>query len=166
MTYVTDGLGAAPVGFGMIRGSCACGGVRFEIEAVRSLTHCHCVNCRKLTGASFATYAHVEKAKFRWLRGQRGLRRYESAPGSFRAFCPTCGSLVPGQAPYLETVSVPAGLLDDDPGVKPRLHVFTSSKAPWCEITDGLPQHERWVPGYAPKRPAPAKPRRQRTAKP
>ncbi len=74
-----------------------------------------------------------------------------SAPGSFRSFCPTCGSLVPGQASYLATVSVPAGLLDADPGVRPRLHVFTSSKAPWWEINDDLPQHEKWVPGYAPK---------------
>ena len=115
----------------MIKGSCACSGIRFEIEAVRSMTHCHCAICRKLTGASFATYAHVEESKFRWLGGDKTIRRYESAPGSFRSFCPTCGSLVRGQASYLATVSVPAGLLDADPGVRPRLHVFTSSKAPW-----------------------------------
>jgi hypothetical protein len=135
----------------MIKGSCACGGIRFEIAAVRSLTHCHCTTCRKLTGASFATYAHVEKDKFRWLGGDKTIKRYESAPGSFRSFCPNCGSLVPGQAPYLATMSVPAGLLDDDPGVRARLHVFTSSKAPWWDINDDLPQHARWVPEYAPK---------------
>jgi hypothetical protein len=150
----------------MIRGSCACGAIRFEIDAVRSLTHCHCVNCRKLTGASFATYAHVGMSKFRWLGGHKRIRRYESAPGSFRGFCPTCGSLVPGQAPYLETMSVPAGLLDDDPGVKPRLHVFAASKAPWWEITDDLPRHARWVEGYAPKDAPPAQPRRRRTVTP
>lgn len=135
----------------MIRGSCACGGVRFEIDEVRSLTHCHCVNCRKLTTATFATYAHVEKGKFRFVSGEDQIARYESAPGSFRAFCRVCGSLVPGQAPYLKTISVPAGLLDDDPIVRARLHVFTSSKAPWWEITDELPQHPKWVPGYEPK---------------
>jgi hypothetical protein len=70
-------------------------------------------------------------SKFRWLGGDKTIRRYESAPGSFRSFCPTCGSLVRGQASYLATVSVPAGLLDADPGARPRLHVFTSSKAPW-----------------------------------
>ena len=48
----------------MIKGGCACGGIRFEIDAVRSMTHCHCTTCRKLTGASFATFAHVEKDKF------------------------------------------------------------------------------------------------------
>ena len=135
----------------MIKGSCACGGVRFEIDAARAMTHCHCTNCRKLTGASFATYVHVEKQTFRWLAGEDLINQYESAPGSFRAFCRVCSSLVPGQAPYLPTVSIPAGLFDDDPGVRPRLHVFTSSKAPWWEITDDLPQHEKWVPGFEPK---------------
>jgi len=135
----------------MIKGSCACGGVRFEFEAALAMTYCHCANCRKLTGASFATYVHVEQPKFRWLAGEDLINRYESAPGSFRAFCRICSSLVPGQAPHLPTVSVPAGLLDDDPGVRPRLHVFTASKAPWWEITDDLPQHAKWVPGFEPK---------------
>jgi hypothetical protein len=136
----------------MIKGGCVCGGIRFEIDAVRSMTHCHCTTCRKLTGASFATFAHVEKDKFRWLAGAELISRYESAPGSFRAFCRICGSLAPGQAPYLATMSVPAGLLEDDPGVRPRLHVFTASKAPWWEINDDLPQHREWVSGYEPKR--------------
>jgi hypothetical protein len=135
----------------MIRGSCACGAIRFEIDAVRSMTHCHCRACRKLSGSSLATYAHVEKAKFPWVAGQDRIATYESAPGSFRAFCPSCSSCVPGAVPYLETVSVPAGLLDDDPGVKPRLHVFASSKAPWWTIDDGLPQHAKWVPGFEPR---------------
>ena len=55
--------------------------------------------------------------------------------------------MVPGQAPYLATVSILAGLFDDDPGVRPRLHVFTSSKAPWHEITDDLPQHPKMGAG-------------------
>jgi hypothetical protein len=42
-------------------------------------------------------------------------------------------------------------LLDDDPVVRPRLHVFTSSRAPWWTIQDDLPQHDKWVPGYEPK---------------
>jgi hypothetical protein len=58
---------------------------------------------------------------------------------------------VPGKASYLPTVSVPAGLLDDDPGVRPMLHVFTSSRASWWTIADELPQHEKWVPGFEPK---------------
>jgi len=135
----------------MIRGSCLCGAVRFEIDKVRALTHCHCANCRKLTGAAFATYAHVDADKFRFVAGEDSIVAYESAPGSFRYRCKTCGCLTPGKASYLPTVSIPAGLLDDDPDVRPRLHVFTSSRAPWWTIQDDLPQHEKWVPGYEPK---------------
>jgi hypothetical protein len=134
-----------------IHGSCLCGAVRFEIDKVRSLTHCHCANCRKLTGAAFASYAHVEADKFRFVAGEHMSVQYESSPGSFRNRCKVCGCLTPGKAPYLTTISVPAGLLDDDPGVRPRLHVFTSSRAPWWTIQDDLPQHEKWVPGFEPK---------------
>ena len=52
----------------MIKGGCACGGIRFEIDAVRSMTHCHCTTCRKLTGASFATFA-PEKLRGREVEG-------------------------------------------------------------------------------------------------
>ena len=104
-----------------------------------------------MSSTSVATYVHVEKDKFRLVAGEDNISSYESSPGSFRKFCRTCGSMVPGQAPYLTTVSIRAGLFDDDPGVRPRLHVSTSSKAPWHEITDDLPQHPKWVPGFEPK---------------
>ncbi len=135
----------------MVRGSCLCGAVRFEVDRVRALTHCHCANCRKLTGAAFATYAHVDADKFRFVAGEDMTVPYESAPGSFRYRCRTCGCLTPGRASYLPIVSIPAGLLDDDPQVRPRLHVFISSRAPWWTIQDDLPQHEKWVPGFEPK---------------
>jgi hypothetical protein len=35
---------------------------------------------------------------------------------------------------------VPLGTLDDDPGVRPELHVYVANKAPWFTITDDLPQ--------------------------
>jgi hypothetical protein len=34
--------------------------------------------------------------------------------------------------------------------VKPALHIFVGSKAPWYEIPDELPRFEKWVPGYGP----------------
>lgn len=136
----------------MIEGSCLCGGIRFEIDEVAALTHCHCSICRKVTGASFATYAHVKAADFRFRSGEDLIVRHESTPGSHRNFCRVCGSPAPGKASYLKTLSIPAGLLDGAPGVRPRLHTFVSSKAPWVEIADGLPQYATWVPGYEPRR--------------
>lgn len=93
----------------------------------------------------------MDADKFRFISGEDLIVNYESTPGSFRGHCRVCGSPAPGKAPYLETASIPAGLLDDDPGVRPILHVFAGSKAPWWDITDGLRQFEKWVPGYEPK---------------
>jgi len=142
----------------VIRGSCLCGTIRFEIDKVLALTHCHCTNCRKLSGAAFATYAHVKTKYFRFVSGEDAVALYESSPGSFRKRCKVCGCNAPGIAPYLETVSIPAGLLDDDPGVRPSMHIFASSCAPWWTIADGLPQHAKWLPGYEPKDAAAAAP--------
>ena len=136
--------------FAMIKGSCLCGGVKFEIDEARSLTYCHCSNCRKLSGAHIASYVHVDADKFRFVAGEDLIQSFESAPGSFRNFCRVCSSTVPGKAAYLTTVSIPAGLFDDDPGVRPKLHVFVRSKMPWVEINDGLPQYETWVPVFEP----------------
>jgi len=80
-----------------IEGGCLCGGVRFEIDDARSLTFCHCVNCRKLSGAAFASYVHVDTNRFRLLTGEGLLERFESAPGSFRNFCRRCSSPAPGK---------------------------------------------------------------------
>jgi len=134
----------------MVRGSCLCGGVRFELFEVRLITLCHCSKCRKANGAPFESSAFVPSEHFRLLEGEDRVQSYPSSPGTRRAFCRVCGSRTPFPAPYGRHVVVPAGLLDDDPGVKPALHMFVGSKASWWEIGDGLPQFEEWVPGYGP----------------
>ena len=47
-----------------------------------------------------------------------------------------------------QEVGLALGLLDDDPGGRPTCHVFVGSKAPWHDITDNLPQHEAFPPGW------------------
>jgi hypothetical protein len=70
----------------MITGSCQCGGVRFEIEKVTALTNCHCSVCRKTTGASFATFAHVRSGRFKLLSGEALIiPGYEWTPGTREA---------------------------------------------------------------------------------
>ena len=32
-------------------------------------------------------------------------------------------------------------MVDDDPGIRPAMHIFVGSKAPWFTITDDLPQY-------------------------
>jgi len=131
-----------PWGALMLRGSCLCGGVRYEITGrLSSPLHCHCSMCRKAHGAAFRSRARVSAAEFRWVRGEELVTYYESSPGNHRGFCRVCGSpLLSRFDDHPDSYGLPLGALDDDPGVKPKFHVFVASKAPWFDITDGLPQ--------------------------
>ncbi len=134
----------------MVRGSCLCEGVRFEVTEVPLIVLCHCSICRKANGGAFDSGAAVPRDDFRLTAGKELIQTYESSPGTHRAFCRVCGSRVPSEASDGQLYFVPAGLFDEDPGVKPALHMFVGSKAPWWEISDDLPQFEEWVPGYGP----------------
>jgi len=135
----------------MVRGSCLCGGIQFEADRVPVITTCHCSKCRKSRGAAFSVTASVPLHEFRFLRGEDLIQCYQPpGDGYSPVFCRVCGSSAPLVVKERQLVLVPAGLLDDDPGVRPALHMFVGSKAPWWEITDDLPQFEEWVPGYGP----------------
>jgi hypothetical protein len=128
----------------MIRGSCLCGSVRWEIDGpVSHMGHCHCSICRKAHGAPFATYLSAKSDDYRLAAGAGVIRDYESSPGFSRNFCATCGSVVPMILGGKRAV-IPAGCLDDDPGIRPTAHIFTASKAPWYPITDDLPGHDAY----------------------
>ena len=131
----------------MIRGSCLCGQVRYELAGgVELINHCHCSMCRKAHGSAYGTFLHADASGFRWTSGADRVNNYNSSPGNVRAFCRNCGSRVPVVEAPDNHVIIPAGSLDDDPGVRPVVHIFTGSKAPWFEITDGLPQFEKFPP--------------------
>lgn len=145
-----------------ITGSCLCGTVRYALRGPFShMAHCHCSICRKHHGAPFATYAASPLDGLRMLAGSENTGRYDSSPGWYRPWCLTCGSVLPTLMPEHGLVVGPAGNLEGDLGVTPTLHMFAGSKAPWYEITDGLPQHAAYPPeGGMPEvqRPAPAPP--------
>jgi hypothetical protein len=149
--------GEKEIGMSAIRGSCLCGGVKFEINGpLSSPLNCHCSQCRKQHGAAFRSRVRVQIQDFRWLQGEHLVKYYESAGGYLRGFCRECGSPIlnragpnwKGTAQFPRTLSqygIPLAILDDPP-VRPQCHVFVGSKAPWFEITDDLPQHEEYAP--------------------
>ena len=133
----------------MIRGSCFCGGVSFEItEAAGPFELCHCGRCRKASGSAFFAWLMVNRADFNLLQGQELIRTYqtpvrETPPAYCTNFCVRCGSPLPNLFDDPSLVEVPAGLLDDDPQVRPDRHIFVDAKSPWFNIADGLPQLDR-----------------------
>jgi len=136
----------------MLRGSCLCGGVRYEISGPLSYPlNCHCSMCRKAHGAAFRSRARVKADDFRWTQGAELLTYYESSPGNHRGFCRVCGSpLLSRFDNDPRSYGLALGALDDDPGIKPGFHVFVASKAPWYDITDELPQFAELPPRKAP----------------
>ncbi|HEX5686858.1 MAG TPA: GFA family protein [Ideonella sp.] len=131
----------------MIRGSCLCGQVRYQLDgAPQFINHCHCSMCRKVHGAAFGSFLHADGAGFRWTAGEELVKTYESSPGNLRAFCTGCGSNMPVLEDEGSHVIIPAGGLDDDPGVRPVVHIHVASKASWSTIGDGLPQFDAFPP--------------------
>ena len=77
----------------MIRGSCLCGGVRFEVDPpFIQASHCHCERCRKHSGTAVCTQARVLREQFRLLQGEELIKVYGRGEGAVKAFCLNCGS--------------------------------------------------------------------------
>lgn len=145
----------------MNRGSCLCGAVTYEAAGpFDMMAHCHCSMCRKHHGAMFATFLCAPLAGFRWISGEDAVVVYESSDNGHRPFCRRCGSVVPMVMTNMDLVFLLAGNLEDDPGIRPEMHIFTGSRASWYQITDLLPQHAGHPPDFVEAeevaRPAPA----------
>ena len=127
----------------MIRGSCLCGSICYEVRgSLGPATHCHCSMCRKAHGAAFGTYARVQRTDFVLVSGAEDIASYQSSPEVTRTFCRHCGSTLQFiRSTRPNTFALALGTLDDDPGVRPAMHIHIESKAPWLDINDGLPQH-------------------------
>jgi hypothetical protein len=128
----------------MLKGSCLCRGVRYEIDGkLEKITNCHCGLCRKMSSSAFSSGATVSAIAFRFVAGKELLKEWESSQGYFRQFCGKCGSpILKRKTKDPENLRVRVGTLDTDPGIKLSKHIHVASKAPWIEITDGLPQSE------------------------
>jgi hypothetical protein len=119
----------------MLVGTCFCGAVRYAVEGpFRYACYCHCSRCRASSGSAFSAFAGIEREKLRVTDGADNSR------------CKLCGSPVFALVRDGRFFHVRMGTLVDDPGIRPTLHIFVGSKAPWHEITDSLPQYAEAPP--------------------
>jgi hypothetical protein len=132
----------------MIRGSCYCGTVRYEIAGrLLKFVNCHCPDCRKFSGSAFSAVLAVADDGFRVTSGEDNLVPYNSSPGKHRYFCKTCGCHLFAKADQRPgMVLVRAGSLDDDPKMQPQCHIWVKAKAPWHPICDSIPQFQEGMP--------------------
>lgn len=128
-------------------GRCTCGAVEYRVaDEFLYAANCHCVDCRRATGAAFKSFAGIERGKLHISRGADGLFIYGSeSAGDVR--CAVCGAFLYSVVRGGAYVHVLLGTLADAPSIRPKEHIFVRSKAPWFTITDDLPQYSEHVPG-------------------
>lgn len=120
----------------MPKGSCLCGAVRYRVNgALRPVIACHCQQCRKSSGHHVAATSALRDA----VEIEGEVTWYASSDTAHRGFCSTCGSNLFWDGPGSH-LSIFAGTLDGDPGVRLAGHIFCADKGAYYEIADGLPQ--------------------------
>lgn len=126
-------------------GKCMCGAVRYSVpDRFEYAMYCHCSECRRTTGSAFKPLAGIKRDKLNIVSGQDNVLRYGDAIGH-DVHCATCGSLLYSVVREGAFVHVAMGTLVDEPRIRPSMHIFVGSKASWYEITDDLPQFQRFA---------------------
>ena len=133
-----------------IKGSCLCQAVTYQYHGPEYVfQYCHCSRCRKFTGSAHASNIIVDPKQFEWLSGEELLGRFEHPEAKHFAtcFCKTCGSSLPWMAKSGRALIIPAGTLDQDPGIRPTQNIFWQDRADWREEVGSLPKHDQLPPG-------------------
>ena len=132
-----------------IKGSCLCQAVTYQFRRPEYIfQYCHCSRCRKFTGSAFASNILVDPKQFEWLSGKDQVGRFEHPDARHFAtcFCKRCGSSLPWLSQSGAAVIIPAGTLDEDPGIRPTQNIFWKDRAPWREAVGALPHYDELQP--------------------
>ncbi len=117
----------------MVKGSCLCGGVAFELDRpIRQAIACHCTQCRKTSGHFWAA-TNVPHSQFRLIKSAT-LTWFQSSATARRGFRTTCGASLFWKKSGENAISVAAGLLDDPTGIAIAKHIFVADKGDYYDI--------------------------------
>ncbi|MFT6550735.1 MAG: hypothetical protein ACJA1I_000766 [Zhongshania marina] len=122
-----------------LHGGCICGAVRYEtIADPLNQRICHCKECQKAIGAAFnaRVLMRIEDVS---ITGP--VTTFYSSEALERGSCLRCGSSIFSRRTSAGVIGLTAGSLDDSSYFNPEMHIWVSSKQPWLEIADDLPQY-------------------------
>ena len=123
-------------------GGCDCRAVRYRLHSRPMFVHCcHCRWCQRETGASFALNALIEADRVELLAGPADVVDTPSHSGNGQriARCPACRIALWSHysSPLVGFVRV--GTLDEPDRFPPDIHIFTSTKQPWVQLSGDVP---------------------------
>ena len=110
-----------------LTGGCLCGAVRLETSAEPyRVGICHCLDCRKQTGALFSAFAIFSTDAV----AVSGTTAHRDS----RYFCPRCGSSVFNRSG--DEIEVSVGCLDEPNRLKPTYESWTIRREHWLPPFD------------------------------
>lgn len=119
-------------------GGCLCGRIRYTVRGpMRSVSLCHCGQCRKTSGYVWASAVAPRDAVE--ITGE--VTWFRSSDAAERGFCNRCGASLFWRMDGEETQSVSLGSMDPPTGLTLEKHIWTAHKGDYYGIADGLPQH-------------------------
>jgi hypothetical protein len=128
-----------------LHGRCACGATEYEVEdAFSNAMNCHRSKCRAATGSSYKPMGGIEREKVRVTREDVPMLVW----GDWTLAISAAVSAERSSTPVVRDgkwVHVTLGSLVDAPSRLPDHHIFVGSTAVWEEISDELPQFERYA---------------------
>lgn len=127
-----------------IEGGCTCKAVRFRMLTKPLFVHCcHCTWCQRETGSAFVLNAMIETDRVKLLRGTPEVVKTPSNSGKGQKIvrCPTCRVAVWSHyaGAGLKVAFVRVGTLDEPNLCPPDVHIFTSTKQKWVQLSDDVP---------------------------
>jgi hypothetical protein len=127
-------------------GRCACGAIRYRVDAEPMLmANCHCRACQQAGGSAYASGVIVPAGAVT-IEGEP--RWYESKADSGntarRGFCGTCGSPLFADSDAFRDVamSIRAATLDDQSWFMPQLDCWMKASQPWACTDPAIPKFE------------------------
>ena len=123
------------------QGQCLCGSVRFEIDVpARWAWHDHSAASRRAHGAAYATYVGSWRKRFRIVRGNAAIARYEDGlTKTVRSFCSQCGTpLIYERARSPHIVNIPRALFSGRAGRQPLYHIAIEQLQEWAYTGEAL----------------------------
>lgn len=115
-------------------GSCLCGEVTYRLNGpLRPVIVCHCGQCRKMSGhftgatQSLAVDIEISGASLKWFR---------SSDVAERGFCGTCGSTLFWRRFGASHISIFAGSLDGETGLRAAGQIHVEAKGDYYDLPD------------------------------
>jgi hypothetical protein len=130
--------------------TCVCGDLRIVCDGEPArVSICGCRDCQKRTGSAFGVGAYFAAENVQEPR--RAVRSFTRKSATNRAltfyFCDRCGSTVYWRLEMLPgMLGVAVGAFADSSFPAPQVAVWTTHKAPWVVLPDGIAHHPYAAP--------------------